>query len=195
MELPRGRRRRDSAAFAEFVQARSRSLHRTAYLLVGRRGLAEDLVQETLVKTYVAWPRLREPAALDAYVRRTMTTTAISWSRRKSWGETPVEEMPDRGAAGDAELLGERDLVWSAVLDLPARQRATLVLRFYEELSVARTAEVLGCAPGTVKSQLSAALSALRDRLTAHYPELVDQLVAELTHGAENGLETTGGTR
>lgn len=196
MEVPsRWERRRDSAAFAAYVHERSRALHRTAYLLVGRRGLAEDLVQETLVKTYVAWPRLREPAALDAYVRRTMTTTAISWSRRRSWSETPTEDLPDRGEDGHAELLGERDLVWAAVLDLPARQRATLVLRFYEELSVARTAEVLGCAPGTVKSQLSAALAALRERLTAHYPELVEQLVDELTHGAGTGAETTGGTR
>ena len=79
----RARARRDPADFAAFVHARSASLHRAAYLLVGERGLAQDLVQEALTKTYVAWPRLRDPAAAEAYTREAITTTAIGWYRRK----------------------------------------------------------------------------------------------------------------
>ena len=78
------RRERDVTAFAELVGARSASLYRTAYLVLGDRQLAEDLVQEALVKTYVAWPRLREPTKAEAFVRRTIVTTAISWRRRRA---------------------------------------------------------------------------------------------------------------
>lgn len=154
------RRDRDEA-FDAFARSRSQALHRTAYLLVGRRGLAEDLVQETLAKVYAAWPRLREPAALEAYVRRTMTTTAISWTRRRSWGEHPTDRLPDLAVVTD-DQADDTDELWQAVLGLPPRQRATLVLRFYEGLSVKATAQVLGCTTGTVKSQTSAALGALR---------------------------------
>lgn len=158
--------RRDPAAFAEFVAARSPSLHRTAYLMVGDRGLAQDLLQEALTKTYVAWPRLRDPANAEAYTRKAITTTAISWYRRRSWGERPTDTVTERRSQADhADDLSTRDLLWSALQSLPPRQRATIVLRFYEDLSEARTAEVLGCAPGTVKSQVSAGLRKLRDHL------------------------------
>ena len=83
--------RRDPADFAEFVAARSPALHRAAYLMVGERQLAQDLLQEALTKTYVAWPRLRDPSRAEAYTRKVITTTAISWYRRKSWqGERPT---------------------------------------------------------------------------------------------------------
>jgi RNA polymerase sigma-70 factor (sigma-E family) len=160
--------RRDPAAFAEFVAARSAALHRTAYLMVGDRQLAQDLLQEALTKTYVAWPRLRDPGKAEAYTRKAITTTAITWYRRRSWGERPTDAVPERAGVDHGDAVTTRDLLWQALQQLPPRQRAAIVLRFYEDLSEARTAEVLGCAPGTVKSQVSAGLRKLRDHLGAH---------------------------
>lgn len=155
---------RDRAAFAEFVAARSGALHRAAYLIVGDVGLAQDLVQEALTKTYVAWPRLRDPGNAEAYTRKAITTTAISWFRRKSWyGERPAEVVPDRADAGHADAVAVRTTLMQALAQLPPRQRAVVVLRYYEDLTEAQTAAMLGCAVGTVKSQASAALSKLRD--------------------------------
>jgi RNA polymerase sigma-70 factor (sigma-E family) len=159
--------RQDRAQFAEFVHARASALHRAAYLMVGDPQLAQDLVQEALTKTYVAWPRLRDPRNAEAYCRKAITTTAISWFRRRSWNnERPTEHLPDqtRGAGPEAGVV-ERDAVWRALQELPPRQRAALVLRFYEDLTEAQTADAMGCAVGTVKSQVSAALSKLRTRL------------------------------
>lgn len=156
---------RDRDLFAEFVAARSGALHRAAYLMVGDAGLAQDLVQEALTKTYVAWPRLRDPANAEAYTRKAITTTAISWFRRKSWAERPVDYLPDRSTAGPADASDERAWLWAALLELPVRQRAAVVLRYYEDLTEAQTAAAMGCAVGTVKSQVSAALTKLRERL------------------------------
>ena len=87
--------RRDSAAFAEFAAARSSALFRAAYLMVGDHALAEDLLQEALTKTYVAWPKLRDINNAEAYTRKAITTTAISWWRRKSWqNEKPRGDDP-----------------------------------------------------------------------------------------------------
>ena len=157
--------RRDPAAFAEFVAARSPSLHRTAYLLVGDRGLAQDLLQEALTKTYVAWPRLRDPRRAEAYARKALTTTAITWYRRRSWGERPVDTVPERVRVGHADELATKDLLWQALQALPPRQRAAIVLRYYEDLTEAQTADVLGCAVGTVKSQVHDGLRSLRTHL------------------------------
>jgi len=107
------------------------------------------------------------PAQRGAYCRKAITTTAISWFRRKGWNnERPTESLPDAvvGTAHD-ESLAEHDAVWRAVKQLPPRQRAALVLRFYEDLTEAQTAEAMGCAVGTVKSQVSAALAKLREAL------------------------------
>ena len=160
--------RRDAAAFAEFVSARSASLYRTAYLMVGEHALAQDLLQEALTKTYVAWPRLREVGNAEAYTRRTITTTAISWARRRSWHERPTETLPESsGHSPAADQVATRDWLWRELQLLPPRQRAAIVLRYYEDLSEARTAELLGCAVGTVKSQVSAGLKRLRERVGA----------------------------
>lgn len=160
--------RRDPEAFTEFVAARSAALHRTAYLMVGERGLAQDLLQEALTKTYVAWPRLRDPSRAEAYTRKAITTTAISWYRRKGWtAERPGAEPREVARPGHEGEVTERDWLWRALMDLPPRQRAALVCRFYEDLSEAQTAEVMGCAPGTVKSQVSAGLVKLRRSVTA----------------------------
>lgn len=160
--------RRDAVVFAEFVSARSASLYRTAYLMVGEHALAQDLLQEALTKTYVAWPRLREVGNADAYTRRTITTTAISWARKRSWHERPTESPPEPAGRGlVADDVATRDWLWRQLQLLPPRQRAAIVLRYYEDLSEARTAEVLGCAVGTVKSQVSAGLKTLRQRVGA----------------------------
>ena len=160
--------RRDRPGFAEFVRARAGALHRAAYLMVGDAQLAQDLVQEALTKTYVAWPRLRDPRNAEAYCRKAITTTAVSWFRRKGWNnERPTEPLPDetRDLAGHERAVTERDAVWRELQQLPARQRAALVLRYYEDLSEAQTAEAMGCAVGTVKSQVHAGLEKLRRQL------------------------------
>lgn len=154
----------DSGGFAEFATSRHGALYRYAYLLAGERGLAEDLVQEALVKTYVAWRRLRDPNNAEAYTRRVITTTAISWWRRKSWrAERPNDDVPDQPM--DADDATARIWLWHELRQLPPRQRAALVLRYYEDLTEAQTAEVLGCSVGTVKSQVFDALKKLRARL------------------------------
>ena len=162
--------KRDKAEFAEFVSARSASLHRAAYLMVGDPALAQDLVQEALTKTYVAWPRLRDIGNAEAYTRKAITTTAISWFRRKQWShERPTGTVPDTGpgtgTAGHADAVAQSAWLWEALLGLPVRQRAAIVLRYYEDLTEAQTAEAMGCAVGTVKSQVSAGLTKLRERL------------------------------
>jgi RNA polymerase sigma-70 factor (sigma-E family) len=158
--------RRDTAGFAEFVSARSAALHRAAYLMVGDVSLAQDLVQEALTKTYVAWPRLRDKGNAEAYTRKAITTTAISWFRRKQWShEQPSGHLPETGAPGHADGVTQSAWLWAALLELPVRQRAAIVLRYYEDLTEAQTAEAMGCAVGTVKSQVSAGIAKLRERL------------------------------
>ena len=153
-------------AFAEFATSRHGALYRYAYLLTGDRGLAEDLVQEALVKTYVGWHRLRDPNNAEAYTRRVITTTAVGWWRRKSWrAERPNDDVPDRPS--DPDDATARIWLWHELQKLPPRQRAALVLRYYEDLTEPQTAEILGCSVGTVKSQVSDALKKLRTRLGA----------------------------
>ncbi|HWJ81143.1 MAG TPA: SigE family RNA polymerase sigma factor [Nocardioides sp.] len=154
---------RDRAAFAEFVSTRSGALHRAAYLMVGDVGLAQDLVQEALTKTYVAWPRLRDAGNAEAYTRKVITNTAITWFRRKGWyGEQPAADLPETSDAGHADDVAARTSLMGALAQLPPRQRAAIVLRFYEDLTEAQTAAAMDCAVGTVKSQVSAGLAKLR---------------------------------
>jgi len=134
--------------------------------MVGDEQLAQDLVQEALTKTYVAWPRLRDPNNAEAYCRKAITSTAITWFRRKGWAnERPTEALPERPGRTQTDAVDDRSMVWAALQQLPPRQRAALVLRFYEDLTEAQTAAAMGCAVGTVKSQASAGLKKLRDRL------------------------------
>jgi RNA polymerase sigma-70 factor (ECF subfamily) len=157
---------RDQQAYREFVLARSDALLRTAYLLTGDRGRAEDLLQAALTKTYLAWHRIRDRGALESYVRRTMVTTSSSWWRRRSSRERPTAVLPERPAPDDlAEEYAERDELWHLLRRLSAKQRAVLVLRFYEDMSEAQVAETLGLSPGTVKSHTSRALAAMRSQL------------------------------
>ena len=172
--------RRDPAAFAEFVAARSGALHRAAYLMVGERQLAQDLLQEALTKTYVAWPTLRDPGNAEAYTRRVITTTAISWYRRRSWQERPTDTVPDTSTGDRTDDVARREWVWTALQALPPRQRAAIVLRYYEDLTEAQTAAALGCAVGTVKSQVHAGLASLRKTLDSHGGEHLELLPHDL---------------
>jgi RNA polymerase sigma-70 factor (sigma-E family) len=153
-----------SAQFHAYVLARSPALLRTAYLLTGSRADAEDLLQTALAKTYLAWDRVRERDALDGYVRRVMVNTQTSFWRRRKVDERPVDVLPERGAGRDAAAdLDLHDALWTALASLPKRQRAAVVLRYYEDLSEAETASVLGVSVGTVKSTTSRALAKLRE--------------------------------
>lgn len=147
----------DRAIFQDFVVARSDRLLRTAYLLTRDWGVAEDLLQESLAKAWFAWPGIDEP---EAYVRKVLVTTYISWWRRRWRGEVPSENVPE--AVAHDHGGAERQEVWQAVGRLPARQRAVVVLRFYEDLPVSEVARLLGCQEGTVKSQTAKALAKLR---------------------------------
>jgi RNA polymerase sigma-70 factor (sigma-E family) len=153
----------DVSAFSEFVSSSSQALYRLAYVVIGDHQLAQDLVQEALVKAYVAWPRLRDRSKTEGYVRRIIVTTAISWRRRRSFHEPPLEHVPDTGAGDDPEALAADEAVWTHLRVLPVRQRTALFLRYHEDLSEAQTAELMGCSVGTVKRQVFIALGKLRD--------------------------------
>jgi RNA polymerase sigma-70 factor (sigma-E family) len=157
----------DISAYSEFVTARSASLFRTAYLVIGDYQLAQDLLQDSLVRTYVAWPRLRDVTKAEAYTRRTIVTTAISWRRRRSFHERAVDRLPEAATTDTTDRFGTRDELWHELSLLPPRQRATVVLRFCEDLSEAQTAAVMDCSVGTVKRQVFLALGKLRDHLGA----------------------------
>jgi RNA polymerase sigma-70 factor (sigma-E family) len=153
----------DEEGFREFVARRQLALLRTAYLLTGDWGTAEDLLQTALTKTYLARHRIRDPAAIEAYVRAALVTTSTSWWRRRWHGERPTEQLPESSTGGDrTAAYDDRDELWGHVKNLPARQRAVLVLRYYEDLSEAETARLLGVSVGTVKSQTSRSMHALR---------------------------------
>jgi RNA polymerase sigma-70 factor (sigma-E family) len=150
----------NEADFDAFVVARSPALLRTAYLLVGDEGLAEDLLQTALTKSWFAWKRITgEP---EAYVRRVLVTTSASWWRRRWTRETPTAELPERLAPAGADGPSDRQDLWDAIGRLPRRQRAVVVLRYLEDRTEAETAHLLGCSVGTVKSQCSRALAKLR---------------------------------
>lgn len=149
--------------FAEFVLARQAALLRTAYLLTGHAHDAEDLVQTTLVKVVPQWRRIRDDP--EAYVRRTMVNANVSRWRRRRWREESTDALPEQLA--DAQDHDELLAVRSALAGLAPRQRAVLVLRYYEGLSEAEIAATLGIAPGTVKSQARDGLARLRQALCA----------------------------
>src|SRR5688572_26121394 len=153
--------------FADFVAARWGSLYRLAYLLAASPTGAEDLLQTTLEKAYMNWARIGRMEYAEAYVRRMLANQMVS-NRRRAWHrERTSDRLPE--VAGDSVEMPvlDRSLLWPLVCALPDRQRAVIVLRYYEDLSEAQIAEVLGCAPGTVKSQSSAAIRALRRAVAA----------------------------
>lgn len=150
-------------SFEEYVAARGPALWRSAWLLTGDAHRAEDLVQATLLKCWSRWLRLStRDGSIDAYVRRVLVTTYTDWWRRRWTGEVPTEELPERSWT-DEGLAAERRDVLAALARLPRAQRAVVVLRYYDDLTEAQTADALGVSVGTVKSHTSRALKALRD--------------------------------
>ncbi|GAA2528156.1 SigE family RNA polymerase sigma factor [Pilimelia columellifera] len=152
---------RTPQGFEEFVAARSPRLLRTTYLLTSDWAAAEDLLQTALTKAWSAWSRIDGDP--EPYVRRILVNTQTSWWRRKWTGERPTEHLPEAPDAVDAHsAVDERERVWEALRRLPARQRAVVVLRYFEDLSEQEVAAALDCSVGTVKSQASRALAKLR---------------------------------
>ncbi|WP_206068849.1 SigE family RNA polymerase sigma factor [Nonomuraea composti] len=146
--------------FREFVLARQQALMRTAYLLTGDAHLAEDLLQSVLIKVAGQWGKLSRGGNPEAYTRKALVNQYISW-RRRPRPELPSAEVPERAATGDDATL-DRIVLRQALAKLGPRQRAVIVLRFWEDLTEAQAAEVLGCSVGTVKSQTHHALTRLR---------------------------------
>jgi RNA polymerase sigma-70 factor (sigma-E family) len=149
--------------FAEFVTARYRALVRTGLLLTGDAGHAEDLAQSALIRTYLAWPRLREPANAEPYARKVLTRLAIRAGQRRWRGEVAADQLPEPSVSHPADAAGDLAVdVRRALSALPDGQRAVLVLRYFDDQSEADTARLLGISPGTVKSRAARGLAALR---------------------------------
>lgn len=149
--------------FEEFVVARGPALVRFGYLLTGDAGQAEDLVQDALVKAFRRWSGDVAVERPEAYVRRIIVNDVTSWRRRRSSTEV-VGSVPDYGHGDAAEASADRDVMWRALAELPRRQRAVMVLRYYENLPDSEIAGVLGCGASTVRSLASRAFAALRRR-------------------------------
>jgi len=149
--------------FTEFVAVSSASLLRSAWLLTGEPARAEDILQTALAKAWRRWDTVRVANDPRAYVRRIIFTTYVSWWRGRWHRERPTAAPPERAAPGDlAADHARRDALRRALARLSRQQRAVVVLRYAEDLSVARTAELLGCSEGTVKVQAARALATLR---------------------------------
>lgn len=155
--------------FREFVASRGPALSRTAFLLTGSHHAAEELLQGALAKAATRWRQLSVDGSPEAYVRRIMVNDRTSWWRRRR-REVQVSDVPEHAAPDRAGLVPERLALAAALATLPPRQRAVVVLRFYEDLSVHETAAALGCSTGTVKSQTADALARLRRQV----PGLID---------------------
>ena len=148
--------------FREFALERASPLHKVAYLLCGDWHLAHDLVQETLVRAYRYWPRIRQADSPDAYVRRILVNEVRRRQHRGDRAESVARFTVEPTVPDAADDIARRDRVLQALLELPLQQRATVVLRYLEGMSQAETAVLLGCSEGTVKSQSSRALATLR---------------------------------
>ncbi|GAA1140361.1 SigE family RNA polymerase sigma factor [Ornithinicoccus hortensis] len=158
---------RRSKEFTAFVDARYASMLRAAILFTGNRHTAEDLLQEALLRTFDSWHRLEVIGAAESYTRTTMVRLLVRDRRRRWSGEVPTEHLPDSDPERETRSLDDRVAsvvsVRAALRELPVDQRVVLVLRYYEDLSVAEIARVLGCREGTVKSRASRGMQALRD--------------------------------
>jgi RNA polymerase sigma-70 factor (sigma-E family) len=149
-------------SFPDFVIRRQESLLRLAFLLTGDRGHAEDLVQTALMKTYRHWDRITRRGEPWAYVRRALVTTHTSWRRRAWHLERHTGPMPDVAAPEPPDRSDEGEQLRRALAGLPPRMRATIVLRYYEDLSELQTAQAMGCSESTVNTQATRGLARLR---------------------------------
>ncbi|GLZ29594.1 RNA polymerase sigma24 factor [Lentzea sp. NBRC 105346] len=153
------------AAFQAYFAARSDAMRGTAYLLCGDWHRAEDLVQQTFTKIYLAWRRIQRHEAMDAYTRQTLVRTFLSERRRGWFRHESVGEPPTEVPVTPSGLPEERLVLLGALAKVPPKQRAVLVLRYWEDASVEYTAELLGISEGTVKSQAARGLQTLRGLL------------------------------
>ncbi len=154
--------------FDEYVRLRGAGLVRLARLLTGDRQLGEDVTQDVLAHAFVKWQRIGRLDAPDAYLRRMLVNATISRWRRAASRELVLAEPIDSPAAGSlSQDSADRDAMWRLVKALPTKQRAAIVLRFYEDLDDTASAELLGCSPVTVRTQIKRALATLRSRLAA----------------------------
>lgn len=152
--------------FPGFVRANTRALLRTAYLLTGNGQQAEELVQDTLVRLYPKWYKVEAADVPLAYVRRSITNAYINQMRRTGRRELVFEDVPERTDPHDVlGQLADRDQIWAGLRLLSQRQRAALVLRFFEDLTDEQTAAALGCRVGTVRSLISRGLATLREQM------------------------------
>jgi RNA polymerase sigma-70 factor (sigma-E family) len=159
-------RQTDEDEFTAYVAASSARLRRTAFLICGDWQHAEDAVQTAMVKLYASWAKVRDRESLDGFVRTTLVRGLIDEGRRPWRRERPVQLLPDRpDHASGRSGTDERMTMLSALAEVPPRQRAVLVLRFYEDRDVADAARILGCSEGTVKSQTARGLARLRELL------------------------------
>lgn len=156
----------DEEQFRSFVLAAWPRLLRTAYLLTGDHHHAEDLVQSALVRTHRYWHRIRRTDAPEVYARRVLISLSANRWRRRRIVEHLTDAVPDRGRTDEHEASEAREQLWRATCRLPVQMRAVLVLRYYEDLSVAEVARVLGISEGSVKSQASRGLVRLRAELS-----------------------------
>ena len=159
---------REREEYVDFVEARYQSLLRTAYLLTGSRPAAEDLLQAVLTNLYVSWSKARRAASVEAYARRSLVNESISQHRRRWTTEVVSDDVVDMVSpvgAGPADAVVETHAMWQALTGLTGRQRAVIVLRYYEDLTEAEIARVLGISPGSVKGHARAALAALAARV------------------------------
>lgn len=156
----------DTTQFTAYVRTKGPTLLRTARSLTPNPADAEDLLQTALTKTYLAWDRIDDHRAVDGYVRRTLVNTRTSQWRKRKVDEFSTDELPEPPSGGAPDLTeqqAQRDALLRAIARLPPRQRAMVVLRYYEDMSEAQTAETMGVSVGTVKSAVSRALGKLRD--------------------------------
>lgn len=153
----------EAASFAQFIEARERALQRTAWLLTADWALAQDLVQTALARSWPYWGRITRGDDPEVYVRRVMVNTWATWRRRRWRAEQPAGVLMDRPDPCDmAAEVAARDAVREVLAALTERQRAVVVLRLFDDLPEVQVAQILGCAPGTVKATLSQALARLR---------------------------------
>jgi RNA polymerase sigma-70 factor (sigma-E family) len=161
----------DEREFAPFVRAYTASLLRTAYLLTGNAPAAEELVQDTLVRLYPKWHLVTAADAPVAYVRRSLANAFVNERRRPAGREVMLDVLPDRREHRDVGAdLADRDEVWGLLRTLPVRQRAALVMRYFDDLPDDEIAGALGCRAGTVRSLISRGLAALREQSAGTAP-------------------------
>lgn len=152
--------------FADYFRARRETVRRTAYMMCGDWHKADDHAQAAFVALHRNWRKIRDPRALDGWMRRTLTRSVIDESRRPWRREKPTAEHIDVVAIPPAaDAMATRQVLVEGLRTVPPRQRAVLVLRFFEGLDVAETARAMGCSEGTVKSQTARGLEALRASL------------------------------